>query len=180
MRKWAFCLLFLVLVAGQFLQADEVNLTVNLHMTDCYPICDAVPGAEGEPSYAHADFSLINEPWSFDLMTAPALDWLGNHSDYGYGGYFNMNGPDGLTFTGVVTSGTSDFSEGSWDVVVSYFGQWSNGVYAEGTADVFINESGRLSQADLISGPAPEPSSFVLLGSGLLGIMAFGRRVLHR
>ena len=183
MRRWVLCLLLFLSPLVALMRADDINLTINLSMIDCYGLyCDANPGSMGDPAFARADFSLINEPWSFELVTGPALSWGQNGDEYsatfGYGGSFTMIGPEGLTFSGVVTSGGSSGNSGSWGVTVDYFGQWSNGVYAEGSADVIINEHGRVSSADLNSAPAPEPSSFVLLGSGLLGLIGFGQRML--
>jgi hypothetical protein len=55
-------------------------------------------------------------------------------------------------------------------VHVTYFGQWSNGLYADGFADVQITEDGRDGTAELRSQIAPEPSSFLLLGTGIAGL----------
>jgi len=185
MLKRCFLLLLVLLATMQIGWSDNSDLTVNLFMNDCSNTgyCLANPGVQGSSATAFANFALINEPWSFNLTTPPALSWVQNGTNYeatfGYGGSFTMDGPDGLTFTGVITSGSSDAGDGFWEVQVNYAGDWSNGVFAEGTADVDITERGRQGTASLTSQPTvPEPSTFILLGSGLLGVVAFGRRTL--
>ena len=87
-----------------------------------------------------------------------------------------MTGPNGLTFKGVVTSGGSEFVFNSWSVGVNYSGQWSNGDYASGFAQVSIGNGGTEGFAELTQQNAPEPASFVLLGSGLLGTLGIRRK----
>jgi hypothetical protein len=94
-----------------------------------------------------------------------------------------MNGPDGLTFTGEITGGDAYGTGGpiTGGVSLSYSGIWSNGVQGFGTfTDEFSEQFG--SQATLnaqVSQTTPEPGSFILLGSGLLGAMGWRRRSLR-
>jgi hypothetical protein len=182
----------LLLVSAQLVFAGNLNnesinqiLTVNLAM-DCSEqlgqYCDADPGAFGGPARSEADFTPIGQPWEFGATTGSALSWAYNGDNYfatfGYGGSFDMNGPNGLTFTGVVTSGSTTFiAPGSWNVDVTYFGQWSNGLYADGSAEVQIQEGGVIRSAGLSSQIAPEPGTFLLMGSGLLGLGAWKYRL---
>jgi len=138
--------------------------------------CDADTGFAGSPASAIADFSGIGQPFTFLAKTADTTDWFFNgdyyEATFGYGGSFTMSGPDNLTFTGVVTSGYAHGQGESWQVQVNYSGEWSNGVYASGDAFVDINNGGQDTEAHLDSKVAPEPSTFLLFGSGLVGIVA--------
>jgi PEP-CTERM motif len=159
---------------------DDLNFSLSM---DCQfgRYCDANTGFAGEPAQASADFSSgIGQPFTFNATTASTTDWLFNgdfyEATFGYGGTFTMSGPDGLTFTGVVTSGYAHGQGKSWQVQVNYFGEWSNGVYASGDAFVDINNGGHDTQAHLDSQVAPEPSTFLLFGSGLVGIVGLRKR----
>ena len=186
MSKLLFCCL-IILTLTPLASADNINqiLTVNLQMSDCARdnYCWSDPGGYGGPATASADFSLIGEPWEFNTSTGNALSWqfVGDsyYATFGYGGLFDMNGPDGLTFTGVVTSGTAMFVFDSWDVHVAYFGQWSDGLYGDGIVDLQIGNGGVEGFASLNSQIVPEPSSFVLLVSGILGLWAWGRKLMQ-
>jgi hypothetical protein len=183
MSRLLFCSL-IILALAHLASADNVNqlLTVDLQM-DCSggSACYSDPGAYGSPATAWADFTLVGDPWAFNTTTANALSWVyvgdSYFATFGYGGVFDMSGPEGFTFTGVVTSGTAEFTFNSWDVHVTYFGQWSNGLYGDGIADVHIGNGGVETMASLTSQIAPEPSSFVLLGTGILGLWRWGRRL---
>jgi hypothetical protein len=185
--KW-YCFVLVVLASTQLLFADSVNppFNLNLSMGDCSLSnnCFSNTGFMGSPATAYADFSLINEPFTFNLQTGDALTYTydpvtGDYSaTFGLGGFFDMTGPNGLTFTGVVTSGSTAFTFNSWNVDVTYSGQWSDGQYATGTADVSIGGGGiegaaTLTQQDTV----PEPGSFILLGSGLLGALGLRRKL---
>ena len=81
-----------------------------------------------------------------------------------------MTGPAGLTFTGVVTSGSGTAEGTLAEVGVSYFGQWSDGLYGYGSAE--IGDFG----LHLDSNLAPEPSPFVLFAIGAIGFWTLARR----
>lgn len=185
MSKFLLCS-FILLALAPLASADDIIqiLTVDLQMNDCGSYCYSDPGNfNGSPATAMANFALIDEPWMFNTGTGNALSWVYTGYSYdatfGYGGSFYMNGPEGLTFTGVVTSGTAFFVFNAWDVHVTYFGQWSNGLYGDGIADVLIQNGGVSSLATLKSQIAPEPSSFVLLVSGIVGLWGWGRKLMQ-
>jgi hypothetical protein len=175
-RNVLFCCLAIACLATVAVADNSTDLNISLTM-DCQSgrYCYADPGSEGSPATAYADFSGIGAPWTFNTTTGEAIQWVANDGNYsatfGYGGSFEMTGPNNLTFNGVVTSGSAEFVPNSWTVQVNYTGQWSNGVYASGEAEVQIEDGGVYTAATLQSQATPEPSSLLLLGSGVAGVI---------
>ncbi len=140
----------------------------------------------GTSASGWADFpplTPIGTPISFNFETDQPLSWYWNgnyvyYATFGYGGFFDMTGPDGSTFTGVVTSGFAAVDGLSSQVDVNFFGQWTTGQYADGGA-VLWQHGGGTTTASLYEEIAPEPSSLVLLGTGLLGLLGWGRKLMH-
>jgi prepilin-type processing-associated H-X9-DG protein len=177
MSKCLLCCL-LLLASVSVALADNINqiLTVNLS-TGCSPVltqCSSDLGFEGSPAEARADFGFNINNWMFMAETGRALSWHVEEDNYfatfGYGGSFLMTGPEGLTFTGVVTSGTVSGSDLATDVELTYFGQWSNGLYADGSVSVVFIDDLEVGGANLKSQIAPEPSTFLQLGTGIAGL----------
>jgi hypothetical protein len=165
MSKLLLCCVFL-LACVSLASADNIRqiLTVNLNEGQCANdnFCASDPGGGGSPATASADFQPSMEPWIFNGTTRNALSWYGEGGDYhaifGYGGTFDISGPEGLIFTGVVTSGVAAMDgPGVWVVDVNYFGQWSNGLYGYGTADGQIMEP-RTHRSRLPAGRGAVPS----------------------
>jgi hypothetical protein len=187
MKPFLGCLI-LLLAATQLLSAGPVkNNDLNLQMQECigFAYCDfdADWTFHGAPAWGWADFSLIHEPYSFTFETGDPLSWTygidGYSAIFGEGGFFNIAGPDGV-FAGVVTSGTAGASAYFSYVDVNYFGQWSDGEYAEGNAYLLCNNDSYGNEAILTNqaaAPAPEPSSLLLLGSGVLGMLGLRRKL---
>lgn len=185
-----FFLVVVLLLSPSFGMASAVtvpdDLTVHLSM-DCPPFsCYVDPflgGIPGNYAVGSADFSAIGQPWSYNFQTGLPLSWTydeftGQYSaQFGVGGSFLMDGPDGLTFVGEVTSGDAWQGQGgvAFGVELSFFGQWSNGLYGYGTiTDQYSDEFGP--QATLNAGVVPEPAGLTLLGTGVVGIWGWRRR----
>lgn len=157
----AICML-VGLCAAQPALAAGPNNNISLTMSNCLgQYCQADPGFMGSPATESANFALINQPYSFNVRTADAVSYFydpqtqyysatfGTGSSFSGGG-FNMTGPNGLIFTGFVTSGKSFSPQPTvWQVEVNYSGVWSNGVHATGTAMVQVMNGGQVSQASL-------------------------------
>lgn len=182
MKRTFLCCLAVAFLSTLALADNNNGLNFTLTM-DCNSgqFCFADPGFEGSPATANADFSLIGSPFSFSTTTGEAIQWVLNGQDYsatfGYGGVFQMAGPNGLTFLGVVTSGSAEFVPDSWTVQVNYSGEWSNGVFATGEAEVQVGDGGVFTDATLSSQVSPEPSTFLLFGSGVVGIFGLRKRL---
>ncbi len=143
----------------------------------------------GGPESGSANFDPVAPGWSFSFQSAPATSWqyeeyvMGYYSynaQFGYGGSFTMTAPGSLTFTGVVTSGNAFEFEigggGREGVDAFFFGQWSNGLYASGEADLGESFEVGAPYVNLHTAITPEPASIALFGSGILGIAEVLRR----
>jgi hypothetical protein len=140
----------------------------------CPPaVCSYSWDGLGGPVSGTADFTPAGYSWTFSFETAPALTQQCNFGyctdTYGYGGTFSLTGPDG-TLTGVVTSGYALYNTLGDVVDVNFLGQWNDGSYWHGEANVtYMLDLGQFS-ASFNAQPTPEPSSLFLFGSGILGV----------
>lgn len=132
------------------------NVTQNIH------------GGYFDGAYSNFTYTLNGSPVSTSL---PEITWFST----GYGGLFNVNfagasfEPEGdQAFTGSETSPT--IVSGTYDLGL-YSGVFLGEALLPLTGDAVI--------ADQSASPTPEPSSFFLLGTGLVGLTCLaGRKLL--
>jgi hypothetical protein len=142
--------------------------------------CFVDPGSFGSPASGDADFTPIGLPWTYSFQTGAAVTWCDSCNGLEYdatfdSGSFTMTGPAALTFTGVVTSGTGAAGGTLAQAGVSFFGQWSDGLYGYGSAGIVETYPG-VFEVSLDSNLVPEPSPFVLFAIGTIGFWTLARR----
>jgi hypothetical protein len=171
----------------QDLTADIVCYPCNFHSA----FLTMSPHSGPMPARGWADYKFLGQPWTFSFLTATPISWVDNGPftfslQFGQGGTFNMTGPHGLTFAGVVESGNSvNFGLGLEQIAIDFSGQWSNGWQAAGTVferynagwpHVPVGEWSELHTHPTSGSSTPEPSSVVLLGSALLAAWRYRAR----
>jgi hypothetical protein len=172
-------LVSLILIASAGVATADIiqDLTVHLTLIPCNCYYDT--GDQGSPSNGTADFTSI-APWTLQFITADALSWQEGPSYYfaafGQGGSFDLTGPYGLTFTGVVTSGQAGYLGFQSFVDVTFSGKWSDGLYGYGDAELYF--IGGSYESDLNAyAVAPELSSLTMMASGVLAIWGGKKRL---
>jgi len=131
---------------------------------------------------------------AYNFTTGLPLSWSDDGYSYfatfGLGGVFQMSLPGGLTFTGVVTSGSAAGEGLTSEVQVYYSGQWSNGQFANGSVYEYelgygqtqslTEQIGQSGQNRLAGQSTPEPSTFLLFGSAVLGVISWRNKLFRR
>lgn len=188
-RGLAGALLFLLVLCalpGVSMADTSQDLTTHLAMfcPNDVNVCSVSPylGAPGNAAVGQANFNSIDLPWSFSFQTANPTHWQCDshcedyYATFAVGGTFLMNGPDGLTFSGQITSGQAwQNVDLTWGADVSFSGQWSNGLSAYGDlSDLVTDWNGPYASLDVYT--TPEPASLALLGGGTLAVWRMRRR----
>jgi hypothetical protein len=148
----AAALMLIVGASTQGLRAAEVQKSKspsgsNVQLPNAFRVFSACPPAlcvgywsgDNSPASGNTDFTPAGIPEQFSFTTDNPVNWFCDyyyehcHADYA-GGTFTATGPAG-TFTGVITSGFADQAPLSWEVSVTFSGQWSNGQRMTGSAN---------------------------------------------
>ena len=195
---WTLALMVAVLLlAGS--RAATATIVPSTYNTDTFPFNGGPPpeaqgwdSATGNTWYLNVtqfpNTTYVTHEWIYDPSGQISEDWW---YGFGSGGAFTLAGPGG-TFSGYFNQGSGTSYQvdtgppfQSFNVALTYTGQWTSGpdtgLYQAGTisisewgADGFVSRP-----ADLTMGPAPEPSSIMLFGSGILGLAGILRRRLR-
>lgn len=178
---------FMVVLTGLASADIYGDLTTTLYYPSCIMNgeCHVDPGSTGSPASGAANFNDLPPnypPWSYTFQTGTATSWSdigGHYAAYFNSGSFDMTGPYGLAFTGTISLASAfQGPAGNQEVDVNFSGYWTDGsdqIYASGVA--YIQEQGANGDAYLnTAAQAPEPSSLVMFGSGLVGLGGLLRR----
>lgn len=147
--------------------------------------CNFNPGDLGSPEYGAADFSPVAPGWNASFSSMPAISWIndgtGYYAEFGSGGSIAINAPNGLHFTGTLTSGLAiTLSPQIAETVAWFDGFWSSGQQAQGLI-AWENINYPNSPVTLEVNTVPEPSTFLLFGSAVAGCAGtFKRRFTGR
>jgi len=163
---------------------QELSVHLSMYCPLNLSICSVDPYQQypGNPASGLANFSAINQPWSFTFLTGYPSFWTCDrlcnnyNATFGVGGAFEMDGPAGLTLAGEITSGTSwQNVDNGWGASLSFSGKWSNGMSAYGDfMDLVTAMNGPYASLDVYT--VPEPASLALVGAGTLVLWRLRRR----
>jgi len=184
MRNLLRCLTVVLLASCSAIAALANDLEAHLDIV-CIPpygSCSYQPGIPDQPVSGDVVFS--GTPWSYHFLSEKPIsyDYQGTYysATFGSGGLFQMTGPDNLTFTGEIVSGSefaSFIGDSSLTIDLMYDGMWSNSVQGYGEIEVQSREN-FYDHAYLDAYVVPEPASLALLGSGIVGAWGMYRRKL--
>ncbi len=185
----SFLFLLVVLLALPAVSVADDSQVLTTHISMFCPhdinVCSVSPyvGVPGNAAGGHVNFNSIEQPWSFSFQTANPTHWQCDthcedyYATFAVGGSFLMNGPDGLTFSGEVTSGKAwQNVDLTWGADLSFSGQWSNGLSAYGDlSDLVTDWNGPYASLDVYT--VPEPASLALMGGGMLAVWGMRKRI---
>ena len=202
--KWQACLMSALMVAALLVSGAMAAHAMNIPANYDMGYTGFFQG--GAPTQAHGWDSGTGNSWYLDVSQFPATNYMWFYEEdqgqiiknwfytFGSGGAFTLAGPGGAQFDGTFTQGSGysyEVSGGppifdSFDVEMYFKGQWTSGpdqgLLQAGVID--IRESGFEGRVDgpgsYTSGPAPEPNSLALFGSGILGLGGVLRKRLRR
>jgi PEP-CTERM motif len=184
-RRFLFLVVILLASSQIALAGSSVALNppspTNISVSSSCPPADCSFGfGVGTPAGGDIDFTPAGFPVTIGFETADPLSWSGAApyvAMFGYGGFVDMTGPNGLTLTGVVTSGIAVGSGFGGIVVADFFGQWSDGQYATGEVQAQDIEGLISASVGVSDITVSEPGTVALFASGLLGLAASRRKL---
>jgi hypothetical protein len=192
-RSWRQCVAValmmsaLLLAGSSALQAQNPPSTYDAQTTDGFgfpgPPATMANGSSGAWNFA-ANLPAAYQYW-FQLQDCDTCVYEADWSyDYHAGGSFTL-GDGSDTFTGTFTSGyavgfieISGPEEGTLKLDMYFSGEWNTGLKQAGFMQLseIQQDGGPTGSAVLNFGPAPEPGSFLLFGSGIVGLAGMLRR----
>ncbi len=177
----------LLLAGSSALQAQNPPSTYDAQTTDGFgfpgPPATMANGSSGAWTFT-ANLPAAYQYW-FQLQDCETCVYVADWSyDYHAGGTFTL-GDGADTFTGTFTSGyavgfieISGPEEGRLTLDMYITGQWNTGLKQAGFIQLseIQQDGGPIGTATLNLGPAPEPGSLLLFGSGIVGLAGMLRR----
>lgn len=127
----------------------------------CPPaVCTAFWNGGDTSASGNSDFTPAGTPVAFAFQTGAPITWQCSQqyeyceATYGVGGTFTVTGALGR-FTGQVTSGSAYADSQSFQVYLTFTGQWGNGQPMHGGASYVYEEAYGIPNTELNMSPGP-------------------------